>query len=65
MSGPTDPGEWHAKTFRDADFWRHQSEAWEALANAAVLDGDIDHAAYARRNAAGCRHNARLKELSL
>lgn len=59
---PTSPNDWHAKSFRDAAFWREESEKWERLSAAAEADQDERHAKYCSENAADCRHNARILE---
>lgn len=63
MSALIRSNDWHAKTFKDAEWWREMSERWDSLGTAAALDGDDHHAKIARGEAAGCRQNARLIDL--
>ncbi|MFN3705302.1 MAG: hypothetical protein ACK4WM_04845 [Thermoflexales bacterium] len=57
------PFEWHPKTFLSAAKWREEADKYERLAKMAEADGDKFHAERARRNAAQCRENARIKEI--
>lgn len=59
-----EPHNWHHKTFCSAPEWREAAEKYERLAKMADADGDTFHAEMARKNAAQCRENARMKEIS-
>jgi len=61
---PTSPTDWHALAFKDAAFWRREAELWEQLAILADDDHDKHHAVVARAAAAGCRDNARRREVA-
>jgi hypothetical protein len=60
---PKSSFDWHAMSFKDADWWRATADQWEALGNSAEVDGDDEHAKRHREEAARCRDVARRKEL--
>lgn len=64
MGAVTPYHDWHAKMFKDAAFWRAEAARWERLAEMATADGDTRHAENHRREAAGCRENARQWEIA-